>query len=43
MRREDLELAVDVPQMGLDGVGRDEEALRDLLVRVAAGDELQHL
>lgn len=37
----DIELAVDVPRMGLDRMQGDEQAFADLLVRVATGDQLQ--
>src|SRR6266852_1993367 len=38
-----LELAEHGADMCLDGLGHDAELERDLLVEVAAGDELQHL
>src|SRR5216684_5224538 len=38
-----LELAEHGADVRLDGLGRDAELERDLLVEVAAGDELEHL
>src|SRR5438045_9431765 len=39
----EVELVEDVPDVVLDRLRRDEQALADLLVGVAASDELQHL
>ena len=38
-----LQLAQDVGRVGLDGLDRDEQLRRDLLVRVAAREQPQHL
>src|SRR5256885_5744936 len=38
-----VELLQDPGPVGLDGLGADPEELRDLLRRLALGDELQHL
>src|SRR5207248_2216916 len=41
--RRELELPEDARDVALDGLRRQGQASRDLLVEVAAGDELQHL